>query len=71
MTTKGNFFVNERTDVVKLADVLFVIGLILVIVPVVIYNVYLGSVMAGIILIALSLFIASSRAQEEEKKDKT
>lgn len=55
----------------KLADVLFVIGLILVIVPVVIYNVYLGSVMAGIILIGLSLFIASSRAQEEEKKDKT
>ena len=57
----------------KLADVLFVIGLILVIVPVVIYNVYLGSMMAGVILIALSLFVASSRAQEEEKneKDKT
>lgn len=57
----------------KLADVLFVIGLILVIVPVVIYNVYLGSMMAGAILIALSLFVASSRAQEEEKnkKDKT
>ena len=56
----------------KLADVLFVIGLILVIVPVVIYNVYLGSMMAGVILIALSLFVASSRAQEEKnKKDKT
>lgn len=57
----------------KLADVLFVIGLILVIVPVVIYNVYLGSMMAGVILISLSLFVASSRAQEEEKnkKDKT
>ena len=57
----------------KLADVLFVIGLILVIVPVVIYNVYLGSVMAGVILIVLSLIVASSRAQEEEKnkKDKT
>lgn len=54
----------------KLADILFVIGLILVVVPVVIYNVYLGSVMTGVILIILSLFIASSRAQEEENNEK-
>lgn len=57
----------------KLADVLFVIGLILLVVPVIIHNVYLGSAMTGLILIALSLLVASSRAQEEEKnkKDKT
>ena len=57
----------------KLADILFVLGLILVLVPAIIYNVMIGTVLTGLVLIALSTAIASTLAREEtkDKKDKT
>lgn len=71
MTTKGNF-VNERTDNMKLADVLFYLGIILVLIGCYLLNIIFGLFMSGFAFIGVSfMLVATKTIKDVEEIKKT
>ena len=69
LTTKGNF-VNERTDSMKLADVLFYLGIILVLIGCYLVNIVFGIFMTGLAFIGVSFMLVASNAIKDAEENK-